>query len=59
MCGFLLALIEQERPMGFICISPVIAQNLYLLVQLAASCIFFSAQPYGQWAIGRVLNDKP
>jgi len=23
MCGFLLALIEQERPMGFICISPV------------------------------------
>jgi hypothetical protein len=28
MCGFLLALIEHERSMGFICISPVfVARN--------------------------------
>jgi enhancing lycopene biosynthesis protein 2 len=40
MCGFLLALIEQERPMGFICISPAIVTKYVLTDAQLVLCSF-------------------
>jgi hypothetical protein len=47
MCGFLLALIEQERPMGFICISPIIAQKF--VVSLSFSLFSLESFPHSSY----------